>query len=144
MPFRSKAQMRLFYAKQKRGEISKKKLEQWKEETPSIAKLPERVKKTHGHSKQAQGSVFSDQGIFLRQAASAAFCGNFSKVAFAGNLPEQAAAEEAAKDFTQVVKGSQLEKEIGQAKGGYNLNQRTGETRVYPQSMRHRWRSSRG
>ena len=45
MPFRSKAQVRKFGAMVKRGEISKKKFEEWLHETPNIKKLPERVEK---------------------------------------------------------------------------------------------------
>lgn len=43
MPFRSKAQRRLFYAKKDRGEMSQDKIDEWEEETP--AKIPERVGK---------------------------------------------------------------------------------------------------
>ena len=45
MPFRSKAQVRKFGAMVKRGEISKKKFEEWLHETQNIKKLPERVEK---------------------------------------------------------------------------------------------------
>lgn len=45
MPFKSKAQRRLFWAKVGRGEISKAKAEEWEHETKS-KKLPERVKKS--------------------------------------------------------------------------------------------------
>jgi len=45
VPFKSKAQERLFWAKVGRGEISKEKAEEWEAETPNRAKLPERVKK---------------------------------------------------------------------------------------------------
>lgn len=72
------------------------------------------------------------------------FFTGFAKVAFDGNLPEQAAEREAAQDFTQVVKGSNLQKETGQVRSGYAQKNRTGESRVYPQDMRHNWRSSRG
>lgn len=53
MPFKSKAQVRLFYAKNRRGEISDKDLEKWKSETPSIKALPERRKKRKTHEKVA-------------------------------------------------------------------------------------------
>lgn len=45
MPFKSEAQRRLFYAKAERGEIPKKTVKEWEEETPKNKKLPERVKK---------------------------------------------------------------------------------------------------
>ena len=45
MPFRSEAQRRLFYAKAKRGEISKATVEKWEKHTPKGKKLPERVTK---------------------------------------------------------------------------------------------------
>lgn len=43
MPFKSQAQRRLFYAKARRGEISKKTVKEWEAHTPK-SKLPERVK----------------------------------------------------------------------------------------------------
>lgn len=42
MPFSSEAQRRKFYAMAERGEISKKKVQEYEEET--TGKLPERVK----------------------------------------------------------------------------------------------------
>ena len=45
MPFKSKAQRRLFWAKVGRGEISKAKAEEWEAETPNKKALPERLKK---------------------------------------------------------------------------------------------------
>lgn len=45
MPFKSKAQMRFFYAKYREGKISKKELEEMKKKTKRIYALPERVKK---------------------------------------------------------------------------------------------------
>lgn len=72
------------------------------------------------------------------------FFTGFAKAAFEGNLPEQAAEREAAQDFTQVVKGSNLPKETGQSRSGYAQKTRTGESRAYPQGMRHRVNTSRG
>ena len=43
MPFKSKAQRRLFWAKVGRGEISKEKAKEWEKETKG-KKLPERLK----------------------------------------------------------------------------------------------------
>lgn len=43
-PFKSKAQRRKFYAMEKRGEISMKKVKEWEKETGK-KKLPEKVKK---------------------------------------------------------------------------------------------------
>lgn len=63
MPFSSKAQMRLFFAKEKRGDLPKGITKKWAAHTPSIKKLPERVK-------------------------TAGFVGGILKIA--DNLPEQA------------------------------------------------------
>jgi hypothetical protein len=43
MPFKSKAQMRLFKAKEANGELPKGTYDQWLKETPSIDALPEKV-----------------------------------------------------------------------------------------------------
>ena len=45
MPYKSKAQMRLFFAKEKAGELPEGTAKQWADETPNIKKLPEHVKK---------------------------------------------------------------------------------------------------
>ena len=45
MPFKSQAQRRKFYAMYKRGEISKKTLDEWERATPKGKKLPKRVRK---------------------------------------------------------------------------------------------------
>jgi hypothetical protein len=42
MPFKSKAQMRLFFAKEKRGELPKGTTKRWARETKNISKLPQR------------------------------------------------------------------------------------------------------
>lgn len=41
MPFKSKAQRRLFYAMKNRGEMSQKTIDHWEESTPN--KIPEKV-----------------------------------------------------------------------------------------------------
>ena len=46
MPFRSKSQLRKFGAMLSRGEISKKKFDEWAHATKNIKKLPEKVKKS--------------------------------------------------------------------------------------------------
>jgi len=51
MPFKSSAQLRKFGAMVKRGEISKAKFKQWRDETPNIAGLPKRVKKKTSREK---------------------------------------------------------------------------------------------
>ena len=51
MPFKSKAQMRKFGAMLSRGEISKKKFDEWAHATKNIKKLPERVKKKKSKKK---------------------------------------------------------------------------------------------
>lgn len=154
MPWKSKAQMRLFYAKNRRGEISDEDLAHWKSVTPNIKKLPERVKKEKRHEKTS--SVVQE---FARTAiGTEAFkpdyrgaqelnsgTGYAKSAARDGNLTDEAEEEENAKDFTQVVKGSQLKKDTAQARSS-----RAGdgvssvEKREFPQSMRHNWRSSRG
>lgn len=45
MPYTSKSQMRLFFAKEKRGELPKGTARRWAHHTPSIKKLPEKVNK---------------------------------------------------------------------------------------------------
>jgi hypothetical protein len=42
MPFKSKAQQRLFFAKEQRGELPKGTAKRWAKHTPDIKKLPER------------------------------------------------------------------------------------------------------
>jgi hypothetical protein len=46
MPFKSKAQEKLFFAKEERGELPKGTAEEWAHKTKNIKKLPEHVKKT--------------------------------------------------------------------------------------------------
>ena len=48
MPFKSKAQQRLFFAKENRGELPKGKAKEWADETPDIKSLPEKK-----HTKKA-------------------------------------------------------------------------------------------
>jgi len=48
MPFKSKAQRRLFHAMAARGEISKETVERWERETKNKSKLPERVSRRKG------------------------------------------------------------------------------------------------
>lgn len=45
MPFRSKAQMRYFFAAERRGELPKGTARRWAHETPNLKSLPERVSK---------------------------------------------------------------------------------------------------
>jgi len=44
MPFKSKAQMRKFFALERKGKISDDKLQEWIASTPNIKRLPEKVK----------------------------------------------------------------------------------------------------
>lgn len=46
MPFKSKSQQRLFFAKEQRGELPKGTAMEWAHKTKDIKKLPEKVKKT--------------------------------------------------------------------------------------------------
>lgn len=61
MPFKSRSQMRKFFAMESRGELPKGKAEEWAHETPSIKKLPEHVKKsaeeTTGHKIKRVGAA---------------------------------------------------------------------------------------
>jgi hypothetical protein len=45
MPFRSRAQVRKFYALKKKGKMSQSEIDKWTNETPSIKSLPERIGK---------------------------------------------------------------------------------------------------
>lgn len=45
MPYKSKAQMKKFFAMEDRGELPKGTAEKWAKHTPNIKKLPERKKK---------------------------------------------------------------------------------------------------
>jgi hypothetical protein len=45
MPFKSKAQARLFFLKQERNELKPGTAQEWAHATPSIRALPEHVKK---------------------------------------------------------------------------------------------------
>lgn len=54
MPFKSKAQRRLFYAKADRGEIPTKIVKRWEKETPKGAPLPEKVAFWQGFKSQAE------------------------------------------------------------------------------------------
>ncbi len=58
MPFRSRAQMRWMFAAERRGEVPKGTAKRWAEETPNIAALPERVKKSRKRKtrKKARGN----------------------------------------------------------------------------------------
>ncbi len=49
MPYKSQAQMRKFFAMEKRGELKKGTAERWAKHTPNIKKLPKRVKKSKNH-----------------------------------------------------------------------------------------------
>lgn len=60
MPFKSESQRRLFYAKMKRGEISRATVDEWEKETGS-KKLPKYVKGgkrgKRGHSGDVSGRI---------------------------------------------------------------------------------------
>ena len=43
MPFKSKAQMRRFFAMEEKGDIPKGTAEKWLKETKDVSKLPERI-----------------------------------------------------------------------------------------------------
>ena len=45
MPWKSKKQMRYFYAMKNKGEFSPQMVEKWKEHTPDIKNLPEQTEK---------------------------------------------------------------------------------------------------
>lgn len=52
MPFKSKAQMKKFFAMEKRGEMKKGTAERWAKETPNIKKLPKRIKAKKGKGRK--------------------------------------------------------------------------------------------
>jgi len=60
MPFKSKAQMRLFFAKERRGELPEGKARQWAHETKDIKGLPEKVAFWRGFFKQADDGGMGD------------------------------------------------------------------------------------
>ncbi len=70
MPFKSKAQMRLFFAKEKQGELPKGTAKRWAAETPSIKKLPEH-KKTAGFT----GGILKMADNLAEQARESALFG---------------------------------------------------------------------
>ena len=45
MPFKSKAQMRKFFAMEGRGQLPAGTAQRWAQETPSISALPQHIKK---------------------------------------------------------------------------------------------------
>jgi len=45
-PFKSRAQMKRFFAMEKRGELPKGTAKRWAEHTPNIKKLPRKVKRS--------------------------------------------------------------------------------------------------
>lgn len=47
MPFKSKSQMRRFFAMERRGDLPAGTARQWAHETKNIGRLPERVKTAH-------------------------------------------------------------------------------------------------
>jgi hypothetical protein len=49
MPYKSKAQEKLFFAKEAKGELPKGTAKEWAHETKNIKKLPEHVKKESNH-----------------------------------------------------------------------------------------------
>lgn len=53
MPFKSKKQMRKFYALEERGEMKKGTARRWAHETPSIKSLPLYAAKKRGSKKMA-------------------------------------------------------------------------------------------
>lgn len=59
MPFKSKAQMRAFYAMEDRGELPKGTADRWREHTPNINKLPER--KRPKSNRKNKKKAFFDQ-----------------------------------------------------------------------------------
>ena len=51
MPFKSKAQVRKFHSMVKSGRLDPEVLEEWEEATPSLSRLPERVKRKNEREK---------------------------------------------------------------------------------------------
>ena len=53
MPYKSKAQMKKFFAMESRGELPKGTAEEWAHETPNIKKLPKHKKSKKPKSKKS-------------------------------------------------------------------------------------------
>lgn len=51
IPFKSKSQMKKFYAMEARGEMKKGTAKRWAHETPDISELPEKKKKSKSESR---------------------------------------------------------------------------------------------
>lgn len=90
MPFKSKSQARLFFAKEKRGELPEGTAEHWAEVTPSIKALPEHVKKKKKvHEKAAQDQrqhpdlppQFDPETVAWTKGFNLPFLGGFGKTA---------------------------------------------------------------
>ena len=62
MPYKSKSQVRAFFAKEERGELPKGTAKEWAHKTPDIKKLPEHVKKS---SAQIADEVLAKLGANL-------------------------------------------------------------------------------
>jgi hypothetical protein len=62
MPYKSKAQQRLFFAKEERGELPKGTAKRWAHETKNIKKLPEK-KKGKGKKKEATAGLANEDTI---------------------------------------------------------------------------------
>jgi len=54
MPFRSKAQQRLMFAKESRGELKRGTARKWAHETPNMRRLPERVGKRKSQARASR------------------------------------------------------------------------------------------
>ena len=58
MPFKSKAQRRLFYAKADKGEIPRSTVKKWEKETPKDKELPEKVAFFKGFSERMKNGRY--------------------------------------------------------------------------------------
>lgn len=67
MPYKSKPQMRAFFAMEERGELPPGTAERWAHETPNLKKLPERVGKKRRRRKRRREAEMASAAI--RKAA---------------------------------------------------------------------------
>lgn len=163
MPYASKSQMRLFFAKEKRGELPEGTAKQWARETPNIKKLPDRkkkkTKKKH-HKKHASAFVngfVKMAGLAMTPAlkTSPALQGLAKPAGFAkavktasGNLAMNAADEANINaNMDTFVPGSSIrgDAETGQFKGkSYRTQGVLNENKEFGKQFKRKTQTSRG
>ena len=66
MPFKSKAQRKLFWAKANRGELPKSTVHEWEHATNNKSRLPEHVKKTAAYIAGRDSALRTLFGSFIK------------------------------------------------------------------------------